>query len=316
MEPKLINKYLANTATDTEMERMLDWLDEDPANRREFDEIDRAVAIAMIHGSGEADGGRVGKPRRSVWRRAVLYTVQAAAVAAIGLGLSYVLLEKRVGEWTAQTVTLDVSNGNYLNLKLQDGTTVWLNGGTVLEYPLVFAEGKRRVRVSGEAIFDVVHDPARPFIVETFACDVEVLGTKFGVIAEEAAGLFSTAVFDGSVKITNRLMPGEQFVFGANDEVWLVEQRLAARTLDNLDAFLWTEGVISITGLSFEELMHRFEKSFGVTIMIDRSFMPAVNYNHGKIRISDGVDSALRLLQMASDFKYTRDQETGTIIIK
>ena len=83
-----------------------------------------------------------------------------------------------------------------------------------------------------------------------------------------------------------------------------------------MDDYLWTEGMISIKGLSFGELMHKFEKSFGVKIRIDRVRMPEVDYNHGKIRISDGVDSALRLLQMASDFTYTRSEDNGTIVIR
>ena len=73
-------------------------------------------------------------------------------------------------------------------------------------------QGERRVKVAGEAMFDVEHDPAHPFVVETFACDVEVLGTKFDVMAEEREGLFSAALLRGSVKVTNRLTPGEQFV--------------------------------------------------------------------------------------------------------
>lgn len=64
------------------------------------------------------------------------------------------------------------------------------------------------MKVAGEAMFDVEHDPAHPFVVETFACDVEVLGTKFDVMAEEREGLFSAALLRGSVKVTNRLTPG------------------------------------------------------------------------------------------------------------
>lgn len=185
-----------------------------------------------------------------------------------------------------------------------------------LEYPLVFAGGERRVKVAGEAMFDVEHDPAHPFVVETFACDVEVLGTKFDVTAEEREGLFSAALLRGSVKVTNRLTPGEQFVLKPNEEVRLAGRRLNLNAIGSMDDYLWTEGMISIKGLSFGELMHKFEKSFGVKIRIDRARMPEVDYNHGKIRISDGVDSALRLLQMASDFTYTRSEDNGTIVIR
>jgi len=136
------------------------------------------------------------------------------------------------------------------------------------------------------------------------------------VTAEEREGLFSAALLRGSVKVTNRLTPGEQFVLKPNEEVRLAGRRLNLNAIGSMDDYLWTEGMISIKGLSFGELMHKFEKSFGVKIRIDRNRMPEVDYNHGKIRISDGVDSALRLLQMASDFTYTRSEDNGTIVIR
>lgn len=48
------------------------------------------------------------------------------------------------------------------------------------------------MKLSGEAMFNVEHDAAHPFIVETFACDVEVLGTKFNVTADELTHDFTT----------------------------------------------------------------------------------------------------------------------------
>lgn len=54
-------------------------------------------------------------------------------------------------------------------------------------------------------MFNVEHDAARPFIVETFACDVEVLGTKFNVTADELTHDFTTALLRGKVKVTNKL---------------------------------------------------------------------------------------------------------------
>ena len=54
-------------------------------------------------------------------------------------------------------------------------------------------------------MFDVEPDTDRPFIVETFACDVKVLGTHFNVIADEANGLFSAALFRGKVAVLSHL---------------------------------------------------------------------------------------------------------------
>lgn len=317
MNPELIYKYLENTATDDEMKQVLDWLDADPAHVRELDELDKVMAASGIYGPDVLSPAPAKKAaRRLPLRRIVRYAAELVAVAVVGIGVARMLADDRIEEWTRRTTALEVPAGQYLSMELQDGTKVWLNAGTRLEYPLVFAGGERRVKVAGEAMFDVEHDPAHPFVVETFACDVEVLGTKFDVTAEEREGLFSAALLRGSVKVTNRLTPGEQFVLKPNEEVRLAGRRLNLNAIGSMDDYLWTEGMISIKGLSFGELMHKFEKSFGVKIRIDRARMPEVDYNHGKIRISDGVDSALRLLQMASDFTYTRSEDNGTIVIR
>lgn len=317
MNPELLYKYAENTATDAEMEQVLDWLDADLVHQRELDEIDKALAASILYAPGALPQNPtvVRKSNRPL-RRIVRYAAELVAVVAIGFGLSWALTEGRIEKWSRKTTAFEVPAGHHVSMKLQDGTTAWLNSGSTIEYPLVFGRGERRVKVSGEAMFDVEHDANHPFVVETFACDIEVLGTKFDVVAYRDEGLFSTAVLRGSVKVTSRLTPDEQFILEANDKVSLAGRNLELETIDNFDEYLWTEGIVSINGLSFEELMLKFERTFGVKVIIDRNEMPAINYNRAKIRTSDGIDSALRLLQMASDFEYSRDEDDGTIIIR
>jgi len=315
MDPLLLCKYLENRADEAEMREVIDWLDADPAHRRELDELDRVFWASAVSGRGAAQAA-AGVSRPSLWRRAGRCAARLAAVLVLGLIGAGVLSEYRLGEWSQRTTTLDVPAGQYLSVKLGDGTTVWLNSGTTLEYPAVFAGRQRRVKVSGEAMFDVVHDPDRPFIVETFACDVEVLGTKFDVVAQEAESRFSASLLRGSVKVTSRLDPREQYVLRPDESVHLVGGHLSRRMIADADEFLWTDGIISIKGHGFEELMRMFERSFDVKIVIAREQIPQIDYNHGKIRVSDGVDSALRLLQMASDFTYEKDPGSDTITIR
>lgn len=78
----------------------------------------------------------------------------------------------------------------------------------------------------------------------------------------------------------------------------------------------WTEGYINLVDNDFEALMHRFENAYGVKIVIDRKTMPKVGYQSGKIRVSEGVNFALRLLQKECRFTYTEDYETNTITIR
>ena len=320
MNPELIYKYLENTATDDEMKQVLDWLDADPAHVRELDELDKVMAASVIYGPDVLSPAPAKKAARRIslgripLRRIVRYAAELAAVAVVGIGVARMLADDRIEEWTRRTTALEVPAGQYLSMELQDGTKVWLNAGTRLEYPLVFAGGERRVKVAGEAMFDVEHDPAHPFVVETFACDVEVLGTKFNVVAEEENGLFSTALFEGRVAVSSRLVPGERLVLEPDEMVTLEGKHLCLAQIDNDEEYLWTNGIISLTDQSFSELMHRFEKTFGVTIRIERE--PSIRIGQGKIRQSVGIDNALQVLQRFADFEYEKDEQNNTITIR
>lgn len=314
MNPEILCRYLEDTATDDEMRRVLDWLDADPEHRRELDNLDRVFCASAVYGPAVLPQRK--SLLRVVLRRVARYGLEAAAVLLVGLGAGRLFLENRVAEWSQRMTSLEVPAGQSLSLKLEDGSMVWLNSGSRLEYPLVFARGVRRVKIDGEAFFEVAHDPRHPFVVETFACDVEVLGTRFDVTAREAEGDFAASLLEGSVKVTNRLSDGECCVLRPRESVTLVGGHLRREPLEDPDEFLWTRGLIGIKGLEFPELMARFEKCFGVRIVIARDRMPDIDYNHGKIRISDGIDSALRLLQASSDFTYEKNQESGVITIR
>ena len=81
------------------------------------------------------------------------------------------------------------------------------------------------------------------------------------------------------------------------------------------DAYLWTGGVISATGLTFTELMKRFERCYGVNIEIASAKVPEIRYVYFKLRISDGIAHAMNLLKGASDFEYKYNEETNTYTI-
>ena len=104
------------------------------------------------------------------------------------------------------------SVGGEYCVTLSDGTRVWLNANTELEFPVRFVRDKRVVYLKGEAYFEVARDEAKPFIVETNGMKTRVLGTSFNVKAypderEERATLLS-----GSVEVTLvESGPGDKF---------------------------------------------------------------------------------------------------------
>ena len=92
---------------------------------------------------------------------------------------------------------------------LPDGSTVKLNANSTLQYPAQFAEGPRKVKLSGEAYFEVIHDAAHPFVVEADQVVIEDLGTAFTVYAYPGKEQVVVNVTSGSVRLRETIQNSE-----------------------------------------------------------------------------------------------------------
>ena len=313
MEKETLYRFYKGEATSDEQRRLMEWLDANQENRRIFDR-ERGMYNALLLFAPEEKAAR---GRLLNWRRVTRYAVQAAAVVilAVGIGWGYVSYKER--SWANLMTRVAAPEGQRINLTLQDGTNVWLNSGAEIEYPSLFAGNSRQVRLSGEALFDVRHDAECPFEVETFATKINVLGTKFNVIADETYGRFSAALLQGRIKVTNLLDPRRQeIVMKPDDIVNLSNGRLFVETIRDPEALCWTEGLVRISGLPFDELMAKFEQVFDVKIVIARNSIPDIGKISGKIRVNDGIENALHILQYAADFSFEKDEETNVVTIR
>lgn len=321
MTDELLFKYFSNEASAEEVAQIEQWLEEDPARQSEFDSAHYLFNAMILHSdelSKMTTPGALEKTSRKSKVRRLVYRYAAAAAAVVIAGLSGVFVEREINynKMTAQTNVLEVPAGQRMSVTLSDGTQVQLNGNSRIEYPVIFSRKQRNVKLSGEAFFEVKHDERHPFIVETFASKVEVLGTRFNLYADEASEHFSAALVDGKVKVTTNDETAEQVVLAPDEMVRFVNNHLVVTKVDAENLISWTEGYVNLADTDFASLMHRFENVYGVKIVIERETMPEIGYKSGKIRVSEGVHFALKLLQHECKFTYTENYETNTITIR
>ena len=310
-------KYFRGETSPEEEHRILSWVEASPENKAEFRKAHLLFDGLVLYGPKPEDmQSNADKKHWEGWRFA-RHTVRIAAAIVGIIGAAYFgkiyyhrLLSK-------QQTLISVPAGQRMQMTLADGTLVHLNAGTTLEYPVVFSHKDRRVKLTGEALFEVAHDAKHPFIVETFATNLQVLGTKFNVLADPNNEVFSTTLIEGKVKVTNRNDPAESIIMQPNDMVVLENGRLYKERVPDFADLCWTEGLIHLKKMPFDELMAIFERAFDVRIEIEREPLPQIDVMSGEVRISDGVDYALHVLQLvSSEFTYTRDEKTNVIVIK
>lgn len=317
MDTFLLIKYLKCKATPEEEEAVRHWLANDPdgSHAKQYSDAHFMYEGMLIHGQDE-----VRKPvsSRSGFRRLLVVMTSCAASVAIAVLAGMWSRNRTLDSVASRMETVYVPAGKVMQLTLEDGTRLWLNSGTEIEYPAVFSRKSRNVKVnSGEVMFDVTPDVKRPFLVDTYASEISVLGTKFNVAVDEPSGEFSVALLRGAVKVESKLKPSEDYVMAPNQIVRMRDSHLYMENIDNTDAVeCWTKGLIDITGIPFDQLMRKFELLFGVDIRIERETVPVIRYTRGKVRVADGIDHALTMLSLAADFKYDYDRVKNVVVIK
>jgi len=307
----LLFKHFRGTTTPQEEDQLKEWMESCPEiNSKIYKEACFLYEAGVLYGDDQ--NLKVKKPITS--RRIFSYIGAAAAAVAIFFGVSKYTGHRTLNRIAQQYTTTQTAPGHQVDLTLPDGSVVKLNSDTKLEYPPIFSGKERRVKLDGEALFEVARNEKSPFIVETFASEVEVLGTKFNVLADEQKARFETTLINGSVKVTNISDPNNNLIMKPGQTVLYENGNLSLQKADT-DALCWTAGQVSFKGLNFVELMAAFEKAFGVNIVVADDNLPDADYSYGKVRVADGIDHAMHVLQQSLDFNYTMDEATNTITI-
>lgn len=320
MNDEILYRYFNGELSEKETGLILEWLESDPSHQQEFDAAHTLFNASVINDMRRRNMEFIPSRRNSRIRRVFRSVSRIAAAIVLIAGAAYAgkIMEENATyrKLSSQMNVMEVPAGQRMAMTLQDGTVVHLNGGSRLEYPMMFSKDVREVRLSGEAYLEVSHDEKHPFVVKTFASEIEVLGTEFNVYADETENRFSTTLINGKVKVSTIGEYVEQVILGPDEKVRYIDNHLVVSAVNAEDAISWTEGYINLRDVGFQELMDRFENAYGVKIIVDREDMPEVGYVSGKIRVSEGIDFALHLLQEECDFSYEKNMKDNCIIIR
>src|SRR5699024_1645102 len=131
------------------------------------------------------------KNRIGVW------AVAASMLLIVGVLFMFELLQEPQG--VSKALQYSTGANEHQTLVLADGTRIRLNEQTTIKIPQPYGNENRRIKLNGEAFFEVAKDSTRPFIVEAGAIRVKVLGTVFNVKAPDSAANMQVAVAEGLV---------------------------------------------------------------------------------------------------------------------
>lgn len=191
---------------------------------------------------------------------------------------------------------LSTANGESYQLRLPDGTMVWLNAASSITYPVSFSNtALREVKLAGEAYFEVVKDKKRPFVVSANHHKISVLGTEFNVNAYTDEPEQKTTLLKGSIKlsleegtVSRVLKPGEQAVS--------VGKQLQVSTVDVEQAVDWKNGDFVFQSEPLTSLMRRVSRWYNVQVVYASGVDQEGTFT-GKVSRSKNISVLLKALQ-------------------
>jgi len=306
---KLHRFYAGKTSVDEGMSIRL-WMEASEENKRTFYKERRLFDAIMLHD----DRNSIKKTSTKRAPKLIVQWLKVAAVIALTLAINYLYQEYESNNEAVAMNTVSVPAGQRTNITLPDGTNVWLNARTTLQYPTTFNKKQRTVILKGEAYFDVAKNKKTPFIVRTKQYDIEVLGTQFDVNAYPDRETFETTLMKGCVKVSSQQSPRQTITLTPGHKVYAEDEKLKTSKVNDFNPYRWKEGLICFKDELFQTIIEKFEQYYDIRIIINNSSTLKYSYT-GKFRQSDGIDYALRVLQRDIHFKYEKDNDEGIIYI-
>lgn len=309
IDSNMLARYFLGECTEWEKEAIRVWLESDEAHKKQFiRERIRFDASVVIDENRLSSSAVSNKGKTFIWN-----TLKIASAILILVASSYCFSLYQSGKQESSLQSIYVPSGSRTSVTLPDGTLVWLNSNTSFKYPTTFASENRIVELDGEAYFEVTKNEKKSFIVKTGKYNVEVLGTTFNVEAYADEPTFKTGLFTGKVKLYKELKEHESLYLNPGESAELIGDVLHVSAA-NQNSFRWKDGLIILEDKSFTEIMRLFEKYYDLQIIIKNDKTKKLGYK-GKLRISDGIDHALRVLQKDFRFTYKREEDTNIIYI-
>jgi transmembrane sensor len=144
--------------------------------------------------------------------------------------------------------------GSRKTQKLPDGSRVWLNAGSKLTFGKDFGDNIREVTLTGEAFFDVVKNPEKPFVIHTSTIDVKVLGTQFNVKSYPTDKTTETSLLRGSVEVVVKNRPNEKYVLKPNEKLVVLNEGVKPASVDaGSGRMLNRDNIIAIKNLTYQK---------------------------------------------------------------
>lgn len=334
---KLIEKYVAGTATEEERAKVLKWSAESPENRALIARIKSDYVFSHMPGTAPSESSMnaivnsLEKPRHLILKIASGIAAAAAAVVIVFSIHRNGDLQNQVKELQAINARLsivpelpqDESVISYIvnpgvkgHVILPDSSEVWLNSATELRCPSTFEDGKRVVELNGEGYFKVRHNADWPMYVRTCkGVTVKVTGTEFDLSSYSDDAQLKITLVNGSVQLMDEER-GSSIPVKVNEEVSVrgreglsASERKAANMKVNTS---WKDGFLVFDNTPVEEVVKKLNRWYGINIAVTNPAL--MDHKVTAAFYSESISQVLDLMRITCGINSTIRGDTEVLL--
>ena len=255
--------------------------------------------------------GSIQKENKPVGKTRIIgkYLQMAAGYAAavlVGAALVFVFTHTRTLPEQVQggSFIVQTDNSDRSFTQLPDGSRIWLNKGTKIEYNQQFGIGNRNVLLNGEAYFEVAKNKKLAFIVKTKSIDVTAMGTSFNVNAYDDGNEVTTTLYTGKVNVQSTLTgyktilnPFEVAVFSKTKD------KITTYVFTGSDKPVWMEPEFRFDMLPLIDISKQLERNYNVVFVYRNQKIKHLKFS-GTFDRDEKLDEILRVIKINTNIDY------------
>lgn len=249
-------------------------------------------------------------------RRLFLQCAKYAAAVLFGIGLSVstlYLTHQKVSP-TIGNYKLMTNKGEKSYLQLPDGTKVWLNSCTSLQYAEDYGHANRDIYLDGEAYFEVAKNKVLPFVVKTNGIDVKALGTAFNISAYMEDAQLVTTLFNGQVAVRPTLTRQEILLEPNQVAVYYKSRnKIEVKSYDKKQFAQWRGGFLTFEMMYLQDITKLLERNYNVVFHYENQRIKKFRFS-GSFRNNEDLSEILNVIKTNTGIRYQILKDT--IVIK
>ena len=318
----LIHKKLANQLNQAEELLFNEWINATPENLKEFQTLEQIwkksseIKLPQAVNTEKAFTKlslKIQKPtqtdevRRLRMKPSSLlrYAVAASVLIAICIGGIYFFKSE------PQIQSFATSHREKKQIKLEDGTLVFLNSNSSLNIEDFSRSTERKLELKGEAYFEVAKDPQRKFIVRLASGSIEVLGTKFNVLS--SSSLEEITVTEGHVRFTSKDSKSVDAI--VNQKIEIKDSNLEVRDEQDFNEIAWHTNMLQFNNTELSEVCKDLSKYYNTNISLSKECLSKLRFT-SPLDLSKGsnIIQSLSIICKTFNLQYSNNQVNTYII--